>query len=314
VCKAQIQAATKTTDPVANGVLFYSFTVPAGFATQQAACDHDYCPAVCSAQGGCQPGGTGCDDHNPCTVDSCAISGACTHVPANDGAACTGANGLAGTCATGTCRVLPCQSFDPCKTAVLINGVCVISNAPDGTTCSDDLFCTVGDTCSNGTCRGQPRVCEGTAPCGGAPFCSELSDACVYPPGPGCGGNRSPACLACEGSAIGTGDCDANIGCSHIANAADRALCDALDQCMRTTGCWVSNPLDCLCGTAVGTNCASQAANGVCKAEIQAATKTTDPLANGTLFYSFSVPSGFATQQAACDRDVCPQACNAPTP
>jgi hypothetical protein len=82
---------------------------------------------------------------------------------------------------------------------------------------------------------------------------------------------------------------------------------------MRRTGCWHTDPLDCLCGTAVGTNCASSAANGACKAEVQAATKTQDPVANGTLFYSFTVPAGFATQQIACDHDSCSPAAFPPT-
>ena len=81
---------------------------------------------------------------------------------------------------------------------------------------------------------------------------------------------------------------------------------------MRKTNCWATDPLDCLCGTAVGTNCAGPAANGVCKAEVIAATKTTDAVSNGTLFYSLNVPSGFATQQSACDHDICSVECKFP--
>src|SRR5439155_96485 len=119
-------------------------------------------------------------------------------------------------------------------------------------------------------------------------------------------------CFSCEDGGIGSGDCDPQIGCKNITNAADKALCVALDTCMRQTNCWSNDPLDCLCGTATGTACASAAANGACKAEIQAATKSTDPVANGTLFYSFSVSAGFATQQSACDRDICPTPCKFP--
>jgi hypothetical protein len=103
------------------------------------------------------------------------------------------------------------------------------------------------------------------------------------------------------------------IGCSNIADAADRALCDALVTCMRTTMCRTTDPLDCLCGTAQGTACASAAANGVCKPQVQAATKTTDPVGNGTLFYSFTVPAGFGTQLIACDHDNCSAAAIPPS-
>jgi hypothetical protein len=124
---------------------------------------------------------------------------------------------------------------------------------------------------------------------------------------------RTAACLTCEEGGVGTGDCDSNIGCSKITTgAADIALCEALDKCMRQTGCWSNNPLECLCGTAIGTACAGPGANGVCKAQVVAATKTSDPVANGTLFYSLGVPSGFATQQAACDHDICSAECKFP--
>jgi hypothetical protein len=104
---------------------------------------------------------------------------------------------------------------------------------------------------------------------------------------------------------VASGDCDPSIGCSNVTDPSDQALCQNLYLCMRRTGCWHNDPLDCLCGTAAGTACATSSANGPCKAEVQAATKSTDPVANGTLFYSFIVPSGFATQRIACEHDWC---------
>ena len=38
-------------------------------------------------------------------------------------------------------------------------------------------------------------------------------------------------------------------GCNNL-TGADKDLCVALLSCMRTTGCWKNDPLDCLCGTA----------------------------------------------------------------
>jgi hypothetical protein len=109
-----------------------------------------------------------------------------------------------------------------------------------------------------------------------------------------------------------SGDCDPQIGCCKITDPTDRALCNALSLCMRVTQCWHDDPFDCLCGTAKGLECIV-GANGPCKAEVQAATKTTDPVQNGTLFYSFTVPAGFATQQIACDHDFCSPAASPPS-
>jgi hypothetical protein len=44
VCKQQVLDATKAgTDLTNAGTRFFDFAFPAGFATQQIACDHDFC-------------------------------------------------------------------------------------------------------------------------------------------------------------------------------------------------------------------------------------------------------------------------------
>jgi hypothetical protein len=302
--------------------------------------------ATCSeATGTCPvalaPAGTACNDGNACTqTDTCSATGVCTGanpVSCTGASACTNAgtcNPATGQCAGGTPKAngTVCNDGKTCTTGdVCTNGTCGgatvtcpapsdschtqgtcqeatgLCNAPaaaNGTTCSDGLTCTTGEVCTAGVCGG------GAPKCAAGQTCSEPAGTCSG------GGNlwdRSPACLTCEGGGVDTGDCDANIGCSKITTgAADIALCQALDTCMRKTGCWAINPLDCLCGTAVGTACAGPAANGVCKAEVIAATKTTDAVSNGTLFYSLNVPSGFATQQSACDHDICSVECKFP--
>jgi hypothetical protein len=306
-CRAEIQAATKTTDPVGNGTRFYSLAFPAGFATQQASCDRDFCPNQCGVSV-CQPSGLDCDDHDPCTVDRCLTGGGCGHDPGNNGGACTAPSGGASSCADGKCFDPLCHSYDPCKIAIFRDGACVIANAPDGTTCNDGLNCTTSDVCSAGTCNGQPVVCPLVPGCADQPICSAAAGGrCVLPPGSQCG--RGVACVACEQDGITSGACEQQIGCEHIADPGDRALCEALDACIQRTGCWRSNAIDCLCGTAKGATCAGPAANGPCKAEVQAATKSLDPLRNGTLFFDLQVPAGYATQRAQCDHDACPIDC-----
>jgi hypothetical protein len=238
-------------------------------------------------------------------------TGVCSNPVAADGAACSDGNACtqSDSCAAGVCKggnPVSCTGAGACTDAGTCNpatGTCSGgAPKPNGTVCSDGLACTTADVCTGGVCGGAPKCAAGQS-------CSEPAGTCT---GGGNPWDRGAACNTCEAGGIDSGDCDANIGCKNVTDPADKALCEALDTCMRKTGCWSKDPLDCLCGTASGTACASAAANGVCKAEIQAATKTTDPVANGTLFYSFSVPAGFATQQSACDRDICPIDCKFP--
>jgi len=48
----------------------------------------------------------------------------------------------------------------------------------DGATCDDQLFCTVDDVCSAGTCNGSPRDCEDDVACNGVSTCSEATRTC----------------------------------------------------------------------------------------------------------------------------------------
>ena len=81
---------------------------------------------------------------------------------------------------------------------------------------------------------------------------------------------------------------------------------------MRTTKCWTDDPAKCLCGTAVDTACLT-GANGVCMAEVFAATKATNGTDAGTRFYDTAFPSGFATQAIACDFGFCSPIADPPT-
>ncbi len=121
------------------------------------------------------------------------------------------------------------------------------------------------------------------------------------------GANDFP-CKTCELENIASGTCVEGAGCDGL-SGIDKNLCLALVACIRSTGCWKKAASDCLCGTATGVACASAAANGACRQEIQAATKTLDFLKNGLLLNSLSVPAGHATQLIACDKTACVAAC-----
>ena len=121
----------------------------------------------------------------------------------------------------------------------------------------------------------------------------------------------SPECTSCESEGVKAGVCEQELGCDGL-SGTDKALCVNLVNCMRASNCWVKDPLDCLCGTAKNEACITDAANGVCRAEMQAATKSTDPIKNGTLFYDPSVPAGLANRLISCDRETCLKHCALP--
>lgn len=77
-----------------------------------------------------------CDDHNPCTADSCQ-DGVCVHTPTNQGGRCDDASG---------CSVKVCQGT-ACVTQ---------TQQADGNACDDKKFCTDDDKCKDGACVGKP--------------------------------------------------------------------------------------------------------------------------------------------------------------
>jgi hypothetical protein len=93
--------------------------------------------------------------------------------------------------------------------------------------------------------------------------------------------------------------------CDKITSGAeDRALCQALLDCMRSTHCWLEDPNRCYCGTAMDTACLIEP-NGVCRDQVFAATKTTNATDAGIRFYDTTYPAGYATQVIGCDWGFC---------
>ncbi len=137
---------------------------------------------------------------------------------------------------------------------------------------------------------------------------STTTDAITSNADTGTGPTAGPTCTTCEQENIASGECAAGAGCDSLAGT-DKDLCLALLSCIRSTGCWKRNVTDCLCGTATGTTCATGGANGPCLAQVQAATKSTSPVTNGTLLNSLTVPSGHATQLVVCDKNHCATEC-----
>ncbi len=152
-----------------------------------------------------------CDDGLFCTVNDTCSGGACSGSSrsCDDGVACNGSescNETTDRCAAGTttcgadmlCDVQTDSCVVTC-TGCVIGGVCYgagqldpldsckvcnpgVSTTAftdnDGATCDDGLFCTVGDTCSGGTCSGTARDCSDRVACNGAETCNEATDRC----------------------------------------------------------------------------------------------------------------------------------------
>jgi len=83
--------------------------------------------------------------------------------------------------------------FNQCKDGICNAGECVESaNKPNGTPCDDEFFCTVTDTCQNGTCDGTGNPCSPPTS-----QCNEDTDTCY-----GCEDDYDCVlCEKCEGGA-----------------------------------------------------------------------------------------------------------------
>ncbi|QDG50061.1 hypothetical protein FIV42_04710 [Persicimonas caeni] len=108
-----------------------------------------------------KPDGTTCDDGAFCTVSDACTSGAC-------GGTSRDCSSAGDQCNEGICD----ESNDSCAPRPL----------SDGTTCDDGAFCTVGDTCSAGSCGGAPRNCSNFADECNAGACDEQADSCYADP------------------------------------------------------------------------------------------------------------------------------------
>lgn len=230
-------------------------------AAQDNACNQGVCNEtnrVCSATP--RPNGTTCDDGLFCTVqDSCQAgacvgnlrncqsvadacnNGACSEsqdscvpVPRSDGTTCN--DGLFCTvndvCVSGQCNSQPrdCSvASNQCNTGTCNEAgqSCVGVPVGNGTTCNDGLFCTVNDSCSNGSCvGGGARDCS-SATNGDVCLiasCAELTDMCVTANDPMCCDVNQDADLDGSNACQDCDDSDASIR----PGAAER--CDGLDN------------------------------------------------------------------------------------
>ncbi len=149
--------------------------------------DNNACTTSDTCQAGVCVGGAPliCNDNNVCTDDSCNPATGCVNAPntapCDDNNACTvGDRCSGGTCQPGSARncddgnVCTDDSCDPTSGCVNTN-----NNAP----CSDNNACTIGDTCSAGTCvPGTPVTCPPPADeCHNPGTCNPSTGVCDNP-------------------------------------------------------------------------------------------------------------------------------------
>jgi len=106
-----------------------------------------------------------------------------------------------------------------------------------------------------------PSAAANTAPAGPSPFCEAPRKLAVTP----------EACVACEQQRC---DVEDKAGCTkYEAGSTDRARCEDVLTCIRSTNCIVQGNVNCYCGTSDVGSCKASAsnANGECKARITAA-------------------------------------------
>lgn len=125
-----------------------------------------------------------CDDGN--TLDGDCCSSTCQLE--QDGSSCSDGNVCTqtDTCQAGVCtgsNPILCSALDQCHEAGTCDpasGFCSHPQKPNGSTCDDSLFCTVMDTCQEGSCEGQARSCGDDNICT-LDICDEASAHCLHP-------------------------------------------------------------------------------------------------------------------------------------
>ena len=244
-----------------------------------------------------------CDDHNPCTYDSCYV--VCNHLPlsgpCDDGDPCTIQDQCDGT---GHCRgVSRCDDGNLCT-----DDRCDPAS-PDGcshafntASCSDRNACTLGDTCRDGAC--QPgtilRNCDDGNACT-TDTCDPASGECRHTDTP------------CDDSNPCTIDnCDPRSGgCNHF--PYDGAVCDDGNPCTsgdvcRSAAC-TGTPLNCDDGDPCTIDSCDQA-SGACTHVLDPG----DPDADQYPSCRDNCPLVFNPDQADADADGVGDACdNCPT-
>jgi hypothetical protein len=250
-------------------------------------------PAQCRDGDGCCPGNCSAENDKDCSA------GCGDHVVDRE---------RGETCESDSRRPCPteCDDNDPCTrddllgSAANCNARCVhtpLDAVRNGDSCCQDGSNANVDSdcqprCGNGVREGD-EVCDGDKNC--APTCdSYLTDeqaACMR-------AHASDACERCSCMRCTT----PYMQCSAGGRAADNALCGELIACAAKSGCL---GLTCYCGES--ELCAGE--GGPCLGQVEAAGRSTDPVALLLSAADPFSPLGAASATHACRETECLEAC-----
>ncbi len=234
-----------------------------------------------------------CDDHNPCTNDTC-MGMICENVKVPDSTTCD--DGLYCTvgdvCTDGVCggSARDCSGeAGPCEDGVCVEDEdnCTARPKADGTPCDDGLYCTVGDQCSSGSCvLGGDRDCADQDSCT-SDACDEAANSCTHTrvPIPGAEGLAKPG--SC-GNGIDD-DCDALtdmddpdcIECTQDDECDDGNQCTA-DTCTGGTCDNTAEPDGTTCNDGQYCTVNDQCTSGSCGGTLRDCSLAADQCNDGT--------------------------------
>lgn len=257
--------------------------------------------SACAAGDGCCPEGCSAEGDSDCSTscgngsvepnETCDGNGdnAC---PTNcdDGVACT-VDYTSGS--PGHCNVV-CTNV-PVTAALSGDGCC-----PPGASANTDSDCVA--ECGNGKTEQGEECDDGNRAAGDGctAECKRESpiERCIAQ----LEGDRLPECARCNCEKCQ----DRVLECYASDSPADNELCTSLVECGLTRMCASET---CYCGTSPLTSCIFGTGNGPCKAEVEAAGRTSIPGDLVTRSTNTSYPLGRANTLAACARENCATEC-----
>ena len=203
-------------DNVCNGVETCDSQTGCKSGTPLSCGDDNVCNGqeTCNPKAGCISGPPqNCNDGNPCTNDACDPEEGCVYTfnqaPCSDADACT----IGDHCSDGQCgatQLLKCDDANPC-TDDSCDNMTGCTHTPNQLPCDDANACTETDLCIDGKCIGGDML-----PCD-------------------------------DGNVCTTDSCTADLGCTHVLNAApcdDNDICTIADHC-HLGECLGGNQLPC---------------------------------------------------------------------
>jgi MYXO-CTERM domain-containing protein len=167
--------------------------------------------------------GTTCDDGNDCSTGD-----RCTDDPDND----SGTPPVSPRACAPTGGVI-CSNPNPCKSRQCVMDACPFPDLPDGTACSTQNRCIIGEACQDGECTGEARNCSDDNPCTTDSCEPDMSDPDADPV-TGCKHVPTSTSTTCDDVNPCTEDdhCQGDGACEGTARE-----CQALDECHGAGSC-----------------------------------------------------------------------------